>query len=246
MITRVSWIQDVVGKVRSFVAFEWVGDDDLYLRAFSEVTPRLLLGRMPTIENVPQLRDRGVTHVISCLQEKRRVDTEFLQADFDHLFLSADDLMHQDLRRTFDRLFSYVDEARAGDSEPTLLVHCEVGVSRSASLAIALVMRDDASGFLDSFERVRSTRIQVLPNIAFASQLQLLEHELLPELQAAETSSLAVYLTRYCNVPCTVDVVQHALEGHRFDAPTALRSIYGGEIPRVVQGVRGVSWNQTT
>jgi hypothetical protein len=51
-------------------------------------------------------------------------------------------------------------------------------------------------------------------------------------------SSLAQYLHRICNAPVEIEVLQAALERQRYDAPTALRMIFGGEIPRVVQGVR--------
>jgi len=38
--------------------------------------------------------------------------------------------------------------------------------------------------------------------------------------------------------PVEIEVLQSALERHRYDAAAALRMIFGGEIPRVVQGVR--------
>lgn len=236
--TPLSWLRARAARVRSFWRLEWIGDDDLYLQAVSEITPNLFIGRMPTSGSVEQLRGRGITHVVSCVQDGKRGEVEFLQNDFDHLFLPAHDEMRQDMSETFERFVAHVNEARTSDPEVRLLVHCEVGVSRSASLAIALVMRDDGLSFLDSFELVRSKRIQALPNIAFASQLQRLEHELRPDLLAASPSSLATYLNRYCSAPGDVADLQQALERHGYDAGAALRSIYGGEIPRVVQGVR--------
>lgn len=239
MNTPTTWLRHrVVDRVRSFWKLEWIGEDDLYLQAVSEITPHLFVGRMPSLDSVNQLHERGITHVVSCLQEKKRSEVGHLEADFDHLFLPADDQMQQQMGETFARFFAHIDERRGNPSEPTFLVHCEVGVSRSASLAIALLMRDQGLSLIDGYERVRSKRIQVLPNIAFASQLQHLEHQLQPERSGVRPSSLATYLTRYCNAPCDVDDLQEALERNGFDAPAALRSIYGGEIPRVVQGVR--------
>jgi len=99
-------------------------------------------------------------------------------------------------------------------------------------------MKTEQLRFLDAYERVRSKRIRALPNIGFASQLQRLEHEWLPETTAASPSSLATYLKRYCAAPGEIPELQSALEQHTFDAPAALRSMYGGEIPRVVLGAR--------
>lgn len=226
--------------MRSFFALEWVGEDDLYLQTVSEVAPRLFVGRRPAADRLAELSGRGITHVVSCLDEKQRSSVDFLSTEFEHTFLPTVDEMHQDLADTFDAFFDVVDGARDHNPDLSVLVHCEVGVSRSASLAIALVMRDERMTFLDAFELVRSKRVQVLPNIAFASQLQRLEHRLRPERRADGRSSLATYLSRYCSAPGEVGELDAALRRHDFDAVAALRSIYGGEIPRVVQGVRSI------
>ena len=49
---------------------------------------------------------------------------------------------------------------------------------------------------------------------------------------------MAQYLHQICNAPVEIEILQSALERHGYDAPEALRMIFGGEIPRVVQGVR--------
>lgn len=228
----------LIDRVRSWFALEWVGEDDLYVRAFSEITPTLVVGRRPSADHVEQLRTMGVTHVVSCLPESARNDMTFLQSSFDHLFVPANDEMHQNIGDAIAGVVSYVDGSRSTNGSARVLVHCEVGVSRSASLAIALVMRDQGLSFLDGYELVRSKRIQVLPNLAFASQLQLFERSLRPDLDGETHSSLALYLRRYCNAPTDIDELEGALRRHDFDAPAALRSIYGGEIPRVIQGTR--------
>ena len=97
---------------------------------------------------------------------------------------------------------------------------------------------DLQESFFDALCRVRSKRFQVLPNIGFASQLQRLEHELQPQSVNSVPSSLAQYLHRVCNAPVEIDVLQAALERHRYDALTSLRMIFGDDIPRVIQGVR--------
>ena len=219
-----------IRRVRSFFALEWIGEDDLYLQAVSSITPTLLVGRRPTPEHLDTMSAKGVTHVVSCLEERRRTDVAFLADDFEHLFLPANDEMNHNLDDAIQQFFSWVDEARATDPNATVLVHCEVGVSRSASLAIALLMRDDGRTFLDAFELTRSRRVQVLPNLAFASQLQQLEHRLQPGQRSETPSSLAIYLRRHCSAPADVDELQAALEEHDFDAPACL--LYTSPSPR--------------
>ena len=176
--------------------------------------------------------------MVSCLPEKDRSDLAFLQQDFDHLFLGVHDGIRQDIAGTFSQFFEFAAAARAGGPNAKLFVHCEVGVSRSATLVTALLMKTEDMSFFDAVSRVRSKRFQVLPNIGFASQLQQLEHELQPHTVTRDLSSLAQYLHQICNAPVEIEVLQSALERHRYDAPAALETIFGGEIPRVVQGVR--------
>jgi len=211
---------------------------DLRESFFTQITPTLYLGARPSPKHVAPLKEAKITHVVSCLMEEDRGELAFLRQDFQHLFLGVRDGMHQDIAATFPRLFDFAEAAGAGDSNAKLFVHCEVGVSRSATLVIALLMKTEGLSFFDALCRARSKRFQVLPNIGFASQLQRLEHELRPDLVGSNPSSLARYLHQICNAPVEIEILESALERHGYDAPAALQMVFGGEIPRVVQGVR--------
>ncbi|MEM8608936.1 MAG: dual specificity protein phosphatase [Myxococcota bacterium] len=210
---------------------------DLRERFFTQIADDLYLGARPDEGRVKELKAAGVTHVVSCLGESDREDMAFLQREFEHLFLGVHDGMHEDIASEFSRFFDFA-EATAERKQAKLYVHCEVGVSRSATLVTALLMKTERLSFLDAVRHVRSKRFQVLPNIGFASQLQQLEHELQPGSQNQTLSSLAQYLHGICNAPVEIEVLQSALERHDYSAPAALQMIFGGEIPRVVQGVR--------
>jgi protein-tyrosine phosphatase len=211
---------------------------DLRESFFSPITPTMYLGARPKPEHMPELKEAGVTHVVSCLKEDESPQMAFLHRDFRHLFIGVRDGVHQDIAGTFPQFFDFAEAATTGSPKAKLFVHCEVGVSRSASLVTAWLMKTKGMSFFDAVSHVRSKRAQVLPNIGFASQLQRLEHELQPDSATRDRSSLALYLRRICNAPVEIDVLQSALEQHDYDAPRALEMIFGGEIPRVVQGVR--------
>lgn len=225
-------------RVLSRLGLELDFSVDLRERFFTEITETLYLGARPNEEGAEELKSVGVTHVVSCLMEDDRSRMAFLQQDFQHLFLGVHDGMHHDIAGTFSQFFDFAEAATASDPNAKLFVHCEVGVSRSATLVVALLMKTEGLSFFEAVCRVRSKRIQVLPNIGFASQLQRLEHELEPPSATCVPSSLARYLHQICNAPVEIEVLQAALERHHFDAPVALRMIFGGDIPRVVQGVR--------
>ncbi|MBO6938233.1 MAG: dual specificity protein phosphatase family protein [Deltaproteobacteria bacterium] len=211
---------------------------DLSEQPFSRISDSITLGRRPKAADLDALRSAQITHVISCLPEAQRPKVVFLESEFRCLFLPVHDGIHEDIASGFPDVFRFVESAREGDPEARVLVHCEVGVSRSATLVTALMMKRERLRFFDAFSAVRERRAQVLPNIGFASQLQRLERELFPEPEPGELSSLARYLCERCNAPVDPKVMQSALEQHDHDARRALEAVFGGEIPRVVQGVR--------
>lgn len=209
---------------------------DLSRRRFSEIDETLFVGRRPRADDVDELRRLGITDVISCLPEPERASMSFLQAHLRCLFVPLHDGMHEDISPSLPLAFEFARRASKDLDATRLLIHCEVGVSRSATFAIALLMKRDRARFIDTFQRVHERRPEVLPNIGFASQLQHLEHsELGP--RRGEPSSLARYLHDVCNVPVDIQTLEGSLAQHDYDGPAAIRAIFG-EIPRVVQGAR--------
>ncbi|TNE85236.1 MAG: dual specificity protein phosphatase family protein [Deltaproteobacteria bacterium] len=201
---------------------------------FHAIAPQLTLGARPRPERVEALRELGITHVVSCLPEAEREAMGFLAADFETLFLPVHDGIGEDIDVHFPVFFALLDGLGRGERA---LVHCEVGVSRSATMVVAHVMQARQLRFYEAYREVRSRRPQVLPNVGFASQLQAFEGRLFPEPRDGH-ASLTRYLHEVCHVPVEVDVLQAMLEDHDFDAVRAIRSIFGDEVPRVVQGVR--------
>ncbi|MBH25079.1 MAG: hypothetical protein CMH57_11615 [Myxococcales bacterium] len=221
-------------------ALAWLGldlDIDLQMeeRRFSPITPTLTLGARPGPEHVAALKEAGITHVASCLGEAARPKVAFLQPHFHTLFLTVHDGVHEEITSMLPELSEFAAQASRGDSR--LLVHCEVGVSRSATMVIALLMERERGRFFETFRDVRARRPQILPNVGFASQLQRLEHQHHP-LADGEPSSLARYLHQVCKVPVEIEVLQDMLERHEYDALAAIRAIFGEDVPRVIQGMR--------
>ncbi|KAJ2695371.1 tyrosine/serine/threonine protein phosphatase [Coemansia sp. RSA 1285] len=74
-----------------------------------------------------------------------------------------------DLARHFNECFAFIDSART--RHQGVLVHCQLGVSRSASLVIAYVMRTMRMQFGASYEYVRLRAPCISPNLSLISQL---------------------------------------------------------------------------
>lgn len=89
------------------------------------------------------------------------------------LELPVADVDGQDVLHLLPRAFSFIDGAAAEGG--AVLVHCNAGVSRSASVCIALVMRDTKCTYDEALAAVRRARSVVAPIRGFERQLRQLE-----------------------------------------------------------------------
>lgn len=215
--------------------FDVVLQDDL----FSKINQKIYLGSRPKPEHIETLKNEGITHIVSCLDMEKYSNVVFLDKDFQTLFLPVKDNISEDITSTFTRFFDFISTSQNSSTKAKFLVHCEVGVSRSATLVIAFLMHHEHKNFINTFNYVRSKRAKILPNIGFASQLQKLEHTYSQTNHAKDNpSSLAQYLNQICNVPVEIELLQTMLDKHNYNALPAIQTLFGGDIPRVIQGIR--------
>lgn len=67
---------------------------------------------------------------------------------------------------------------KKGLHEGNVLVHCRMGISRSASLVIAFLMRKYKCGYDKAFVKVKDRRPIVHPNTGFVSQLKQYDNKI--------------------------------------------------------------------
>ncbi|KAL4659990.1 hypothetical protein GN956_G1105 [Arapaima gigas] len=90
--------------------------------------------------------------------------------------LPATDNSKQNLRQYFEEVFEFIEEAH--QSGRGVLVHCQAGVSRSATIVIAYLMKHTRMTMMDAYKYVRSRRPVVSPNLNFMGQLLEFERDL--------------------------------------------------------------------
>ncbi|XP_028809505.1 dual specificity protein phosphatase 10 isoform X2 [Denticeps clupeoides] len=95
---------------------------------------------------------------------------------FNYKRLPATDSNKQNLRQYFEEAFEFIEEAQqAGQG---LLIHCQAGVSRSATIVIAYLMKHSWMTMTDAYKFVKTRRPIISPNLNFMGQLLEFEEDL--------------------------------------------------------------------
>ncbi|KAI8926083.1 dual specificity phosphatase, partial [Entophlyctis helioformis] len=81
---------------------------------------------------------------------------------------------NQDLGPSLETALDLIHTARGRGLK--VLVHCQQGVSRSAALIIAYVMKSQRMGFQDAYAYVKEQSPHISPNVQLISQLVAFEH----------------------------------------------------------------------
>lgn len=131
----------------------------------SRVLPFLYLGNLAHAGNVHMLHALGITHVVSVGEcalipgQAGGLWTEEREGRISVLDIKGvcDDGIDS-LRAEIGPVVEWIDRARA--SGGSVLVHCRVGVSRSATITIAYVMKHLGVGLVDAYLMVRSRRLR--------------------------------------------------------------------------------------
>eukprot|EP00998_Keelungia_sp_KM082_P007356 NODE_3556_length_878_cov_54.745672_g3534_i0.p1 GENE.NODE_3556_length_878_cov_54.745672_g3534_i0~~NODE_3556_length_878_cov_54.745672_g3534_i0.p1 ORF type:complete len:206 (+),score=2.63 NODE_3556_length_878_cov_54.745672_g3534_i0:120-737(+) len=133
----------------------------------TEIVPQhLFLGTSSDAENVPLLRANNITYILNTAKECQLS----LPSEFRILQFPLEDNSDAPIATYFDQAFNFIEEARhAGVG---VLVHCRRGISRSAAITIAYLMRRDGFRFDLAFEFVKRKREVINPNLGFVLALE--------------------------------------------------------------------------
>ncbi|XP_035462348.2 dual specificity protein phosphatase 13-like [Scophthalmus maximus] len=146
-------------------------------RLGDEVWPNLHLGDMFMSHDKLGLWQLGITHVLNAAHGKLccKGSDDFYGTTVKYYGVAACDLPTFDLSPFFYPAAEFIH--RALTSGGKVLVHCAVGVSRSAALVLAYLMICHHLTLLSSVRCVQEKR-WILPNRGFLQQLRALDREL--------------------------------------------------------------------
>lgn len=110
-----------------------------------------------------------LTRVRHILNVTREIDN-FFPGMFDYFNVRVYDDDKTNLLKHWDNTYKYISQAKNAGSN--VLVHCKMGISRSASVVIAYAMKAYGWTFSEALDHVRNNRNCVKPNKNFLNQLE--------------------------------------------------------------------------
>ncbi|PIL24662.1 hypothetical protein GSI_12546 [Ganoderma sinense ZZ0214-1] len=140
-------------------------------RSASEVLPRLWLSGLYTAVDEEQLVAIGVTHIVSILEQRPKYPAS-LKKQLKTLHIPLQDLDTADILQHLDATTAFIKSALE-DKRNTVLVHCAMGISRSATVVSAYLVATRSMQPHEAIEYVQSKREIVCPNLGFRRQLEV-------------------------------------------------------------------------
>ncbi|CAF4771833.1 unnamed protein product [Pieris macdunnoughi] len=132
----------------------------------TEIFDHVYLGSEWNASNLEELQRNGVRHILNVTRE---IDN-FFPGMFDYLNVRVYDDDKTDLLKHWDNTYKYINKARNEGSK--VLVHCKMGISRSASVVIAYAMKAFNWHFDKALKYVKAKRNCIKPNTNFLNQLE--------------------------------------------------------------------------
>lgn len=143
----------------------------LWTPAADEVVPGLYIGNLSGAQDGALLRKHRITHIV----DVSNVAYPPPDLSLRYLRLPIPDVAEFDIRQIFGRTNAFIREATLAGGR--VLVHCKMGVSRSASVVLAFLIAFGQLSLADAIDVLLAARPVIRPNRGFRAQLAVYERE---------------------------------------------------------------------
>ncbi|XP_041439260.1 protein phosphatase Slingshot homolog 2 isoform X2 [Xenopus laevis] len=132
----------------------------------TEIFDHVFLGSEWNASNLEDLQNRGVRYILNVTRE---IDN-FFPGLFEYHNIRVYDEEETDLLAYWNDTYKFISKAKKHGFK--CLVHCKMGVSRSASTVIAYAMKEYGWNLDRAFDYVKERRTVTKPNPSFMKQLE--------------------------------------------------------------------------
>jgi protein-tyrosine phosphatase len=133
----------------------------------TEIIPKFLyLGNQMNSENLELLKSLKITHILNCTNNIKNL----FPNDFKYHRIPIYDDYDQQIDKYFEESIKFINNCRKNNGR--ILIHCYAGISRSATITIAYIMKMNKYKFIDTYKYVKKQRSIVEPNLDFKKSLK--------------------------------------------------------------------------
>ncbi|XP_005995342.1 dual specificity protein phosphatase 8 [Latimeria chalumnae] len=136
----------------------------------TRILPHLYLGSQKDVLNKDLMAQNGITYVLNASNNCPKPD--FI-GESHFMRIPVNDNYCEKLLPWLDNSSDFIDKAKVSNCR--VIVHCLAGISRSATIAIAYIMKTMGLSSDDAYRFVKDRRPSISPNFNFLGQL--LEYE---------------------------------------------------------------------
>ncbi len=160
-------IYDLYAKLNC--VYKYYNNNDNTFEA-NEVVKNIYIGSINSVYDIKKLKEIGITHIISVI-------AGFIPPypdDFEYLVINALDNLNTDLSKNFEIANEFISQDLDEDEnkEKKVLIHCQAGRSRSATILAAYIIKTFGMDVKRTLDLLTSKRDIIQPNDSFLTQLQ--------------------------------------------------------------------------
>ena len=133
----------------------------------------LYLGSFRNACNIRDLKDLKINYILNCAIE---CENKNLTAGIYSYHAKINDSPYFQINLYFDKTNSFINKAKLSGGK--ILIHCQLGISRSTSCLIAYMIKYMGYTALSALQFIKNKRPQVMPNFGFLQQLKNYENKI--------------------------------------------------------------------
>ena len=131
----------------------------------SLIFPGIFLGAYRNACHKEEIKNLEINYVLNCAMECY----DNFNSNIKYLHLKLNDLPSFNIRPFLDKAADFINECK--ENNGCILIHCQMGISRSTSCLIAYMIKYLGYSFMEALEYIKKRRPQVFPNYGFIKHL---------------------------------------------------------------------------
>ena len=137
----------------------------------AQLLDHLYIGNWTDADNVPKLRECGITHVLNLARYRDSSKSPYAPDSgiTGYKQIDADDRVGYDIMQHFPAAIAFIEQAREDGGR--VLVHCALGVNRSGAICAAYIMAYTRMDLLKTIKYLKERRNVILGNRGFQKRL---------------------------------------------------------------------------